>query len=277
MKKFIIKIVFFILPILIFPVLLKQVDSYIFKKTTTNLKGNILVLGDSHTQTGINDNLNIALDNLSQSSETYFFSYYKLKKIISQRKPAMIILGLSPHNLTFFQDEKTYGFNESTRFKALWERYYFSLNYEGIKTLNKNSSTNVYSITTNILNTNFKEILRGKNAYIGGFRKSEETNLDSILLNNKIKIHFYNNKNKVYKESQVQIEYLNKIYDLCKENDIIFNVINLPTHKLYKSKIPNEVLNTYDKIIKNLKNKGVTTLDYSLMDLPNNYFGMEII
>lgn len=273
MKKIISKTTFFILPLIIIPILIWPLDKYILETNNSQSNKNVIIIGDSHTETGINDNMNAQLSNISQSSETYFFSYFKLKKIISINKPSKIVLGLSPHNLTFFQDEKTYALNDSKRYQDLYPKYFFSLDWNGINQINENSERNFYSIASSILKKNIKAILRNKNAYIGEYRESVKSNLDSKLINDKVKIHFYDKEETIYSISKVQIEYLNKIKSLCTENNIDFYIVNLPVYDAYKSQIPKKFIKVYDDVVTQLKSNGVKFLDYSSINLPNKYFG----
>ncbi|WP_299214074.1 hypothetical protein [uncultured Dokdonia sp.] len=273
MKKFIFKLLLFILPVILFPVLIASIDALVFKKNNSQSDVKILIIGDSHTETGINDGLNPKIKNISQSGETYFFTYYKLKKILSNEDLSKVVLSLSPHNLSFFQDEKTYALNNSDRYKNLYPRYFFSLEPQGVQKLNENSQENIYSVLNLILKTNIKTLIKGRNAYIGNYKESQKSNLDTLLINEKIKTHFYNSKNELYDESQVQIEYLKKIHDLCIEKGIGLYIINLPVHNLYKSQIPTNATSNFEKVILELKNKGVSILEYSQIELPDNYFG----
>ncbi|SDH02714.1 hypothetical protein [Psychroflexus sediminis] len=272
MKKFINKVVFFISPLIIIPLLIWPLDKLILKRNISEFTNNVIILGDSHSETGINDKLNVQLNNISQSSETYFFSYFKLKKIISVNKPSKIILGFSTHNLTFFQDEKTYALNGSDRYKDLYPRYFLSLDLNGFKQINKNSKGDFYSITNLILKENIKEILKIKNGYIGEYFDTTKSNLDTVLINKKIKIHFYDIDQKVRRVSHVQIEYLNKIINLCEEKDIDFYLLNLPVYHKYKKQTPKKFIKVYNDLVSKLKSNNVNFLDYSSVILPKKYF-----
>ncbi|WP_163381273.1 hypothetical protein [Cyclobacterium sp. SYSU L10401] len=261
-------------------------DHHILNKKYSNNNKEIIILGDSHTETGINDSLDVQLNNISQASETYFFTYFKLKNIFSIKKPKKVILGFSPHNLSFFQDEKTYAINGSERYKDLYPKYFFCLNTSGIKDIISNSNGNLLSTFIPTLKINIKSIIGNENAYIGQYLKSEKSILDTNLINEKINIHFYPKGETVYDISQLQIDYIKKINDLCRKNNIEFYLVYMPLHKLYKDKIPSEFNEAYREIVNQLKKEGIVHLDYSLIDLPDkcfldgdhlNSFGSEII
>lgn len=66
---------------------------------------NILVLGDSHTQCAINPTVFPQALNLSESADTYFYSYVKLKKILEHNKQIdTLIIGYSHNNIAKAQD-----------------------------------------------------------------------------------------------------------------------------------------------------------------------------
>ncbi|WP_395052116.1 hypothetical protein [Flavobacterium sp.] len=72
---------------------------------TFSSKKNILILGDSQTQCALNDTVFNNAINLSESADTYFYSYLKLKKIIPHNTQIdTLFLAYAPHNVTKTQD-----------------------------------------------------------------------------------------------------------------------------------------------------------------------------
>jgi hypothetical protein len=272
MKKFLIRISTFALPLIIFPLLIFNIDQYIIKSYFQS-NGDIIIFGDSHTETGINDDINNQLNNISQSSETYFLSYYKLKKILKKNKPSKIIISFSPHNLTFYQDEKMFGLNGSQRYKDLYPKYFLCLDREAIKQINKNSNIINFDIFNPVFKINTKSILKGSNAYIGEFRESLKSNLDTLIINKRVRAHYYNDRNNIYSISRLQIDYLKKINELCSMNNIDFYILNLPVYYVYKLQIPPVFVDSYNTVINELRDNGAQILDYSFINIPNNGFG----
>ena len=86
MKKFIKKLLYFIITICIVSILLKicinKLSNYKYNfkvaETTTNL-----ILGHSQTECAFNDKYIQSTQNFSQGAEAYFYTYLKLKKLVN--------------------------------------------------------------------------------------------------------------------------------------------------------------------------------------------------
>lgn len=272
MKDFIRKIVFLSLPVLLFPLMIFIGDLIVFSTRSENLS-KVLVLGDSHTETGIKTSSENSILNISQSSESYVFTYLKLKKIFNSNKGLIVLLGFSPHNTTFFQDVKTFGLNGSTRYKSLLPRYAFILDKKSLELISSKANYNFSSLFLPTLKHNLKSILNGDNSYVGSYRESLNSNLDTALIDDKVAIHFYDSDENIYQNSLVQYEYLKKINQLCKLHDSQLILVNLPTYSRYKDNIPESTILTYKKWIEELNSMGAGIFDYSEIDLPNDHFG----
>ena len=82
-----------------------------FEKYIGSLRQEAIFVGDSHIQSAINDALIANVVNLSQNGEPYYFTYYKLKKIVASKKTKIktIYLGFGYHNLSSYRDDFTFG------------------------------------------------------------------------------------------------------------------------------------------------------------------------
>ena len=105
MKKFIINTVVFIsIPVVIGIPILFAFDLYVNGLYNDDqIKGNIsdIYIGDSHIKHAINDSIIPNSLNIAESSESFYFSYFKLK-ILLENNPSIkkVHLGLSYHNLS---------------------------------------------------------------------------------------------------------------------------------------------------------------------------------
>jgi len=65
----------------------------------------IVILGDSHTQCAVNDSVFQEAINLSESADTYFYSYIKFKRLLKENPQLeILVIGYSYHNVTKNQD-----------------------------------------------------------------------------------------------------------------------------------------------------------------------------
>ena len=112
MKKLILKISLFI-PFLIITIF--TVETFLNNKLSKNsyyaidISKHILILGHSHSASSLNDTLIENTINLSSSGEPYFYTYYKLKKVIEANSNIDTVL-LEYTNNYFFKsmDKRIY-------------------------------------------------------------------------------------------------------------------------------------------------------------------------
>ena len=101
--KFIKKGIVFILPLTILPAII-GLGYYLHRPDSLSLPDasrKILILGDSHTECGINDSLFSNSFNFSESSESYLFCYAKLQMLTSGQKTFdTLLLSVNPRSLS---------------------------------------------------------------------------------------------------------------------------------------------------------------------------------
>jgi hypothetical protein len=185
----------------------------------------ILILGDSQTETALNDSILKNCINFSKAGDPLFFNYIKLKKIIKNNTHIKtIILGFSPSNL----DSK--GFYEVPKMKSKFITYFYLIDYPNyIDIIKYNpeglirglSGLGKYFIQLN-------EIIKGKgieDMKIGGFRPipykiselKENIKKDTLIAKSN--------------PNQIAIKYFTKIVELCETKGLKLIVVNTPIHK----------------------------------------------
>ena len=90
------------------------------KKVSFKLKQPVsyLVLGNSHTEFALNDSIITDLVNISQSGESYFYTYTKLKKILEDNAQIKTVF------LAFSNEVIDVGMND-----WIWGDQFFSFNF----------------------------------------------------------------------------------------------------------------------------------------------------
>lgn len=188
-----------------------------------------LILGDSHTQCSINDTLLPNSLNLSESADTYFYSYVKLKRMLKHNPQInTLILGYANFNITDNQDQWLQSENINS-FKL--PIYFFLFDQNDFSEFAKINPKFFVEFSGNILKRNFSHLYRiftqeKINEFgIGGFlalKKQMEKKEKSI-----------NNKNikSTWKQSEIDIFYLKKINDLCKIKNVKLILIATPTQE----------------------------------------------
>jgi len=280
MKLFLKKSLFFLLigtllVFLFFPI------NFIYNKRVEKLTlgGNIstLICGDSHPMCALDDKIIPDSINISLSAECYYYTYYRLKKILNNDNDLKyILLGLSFSNFGENRDNRIY---KTEEIKNMYPKYFLILeNREKLDLLKKNPNGLLKStpyILKSAITTFFKPNKYANYPFWGCFHDSKNTNLSDENIKAAINRHYYNNNFDLLQGfSALQLEYLLKIIDLCNKNNIRLYLINTPISNEYFSKIPEKFINHYYSIVKKLKfSKNIRILDYHNYQLPQNCFG----
>jgi hypothetical protein len=206
-----------------------------------------LFIGDSHVQLAINDQLINNSLNMALNSESYYFTYYKLKYILQQKSNIKnIYLGLSYHNISDYYDDFIYGSHSS----AISVRYFFILpGLEQLRVIlwNKND---IGSFISNLTSICFSEY-NSKKQFTGTFSNQNHTSsVDLNILNSRVNMQF-GADSRPKGLSHYNILYLHKIKRLCETHNINLFFINTPLHSHYIKSIPKFFTNHYDQIIFN--------------------------
>jgi hypothetical protein len=187
-----------------------------------------LILGDSHAQNGIDPNfLNGNNFNFASSGETYFFCLQKLNFILANNKKVNhLILTLSPHNIDKKIDS-LWVINENN-FIAKTSSYFPLINFNEFLLFSRSLNPNytLYSsIASSIASESIYQIERAailkKSPFLGGFTPNEKK-LEPSSVKPTI-------SKGLSEFSEIQINYLNQIIDLCSKNNIPLTLINIPT------------------------------------------------
>lgn len=189
----------------------------------------VLVLGDSNPQCAVDDKVYTEAINLSNSSDSYFYSYLKLKKV-TETEPHIetVLLGFSPHNII----GNNLMFTDRHLFSRL-AKYYPLMDWEELEVLvvgNPRSSLNasrkvVKEFASNVVNT-----ILGRPVYrLGFFQKLNRNLLEEAIekLENNQEVPFF-----VMPETvalvPTEVRYLQKIVELCRERELELVLLSTP-------------------------------------------------
>jgi hypothetical protein len=252
-------IVLTIIQFFLFKVLLTNNVSFEVSKAKT-----ILILGDSQTETSLNDSIIKNSINLSKAGDPLFFNYVKLKTIIKNNTHIKtVVLGFSPSNL----DSK--GFYEVPKMKSKYINYFYLIEYiDCIDIINSNSEGFIRGVTgLGKYWLNFNEIISGKGIEemkVGGFRAIP---YGFSELSEDIKNDIEETKSN---PDTISIKYFYKIADFCEVNDLNLIVLNTPVHEslIKRSRLRKKGYNTFLKKI----NPKIVLWDFEHFKIEDKYY-----
>jgi hypothetical protein len=229
---------------------------------------NILILGDSHTETAIDDAIFRNSCNLSQSGTAYLYSYCKLKKILKK----------NPHIDTVFLS-----FYYGALLKGIEDNWIMNEDVLATRvasyiTLLGKEEIAVYTNKIALLNAILKIPTRGIGSIITYCRKGDidftniggYVKLDRDCLQRDIKLQNANNQvvGGGGGESFLQKKYLIKIAYLCFENNVKLILISTPTYRPEQYDQMDKLKEYHAKYLHH-----VDFVDYSNFVLPDSCYG----
>ena len=188
-----------------------------------------IVLGNSHSEFALNDSIITDFTNVSQSGESYFYTYIKLKEIVKDNPQIQtVFLAFSNEVIDVGMNEWTWGnqyisfrFPEFAPFMDFRQHYILACNNP--KSYIENLSKSIKKNSGKIFKNDYLFI----NDSIGAFKNLNQSLEDSDGTKEKP-----TKTNKV-ELSLVNLAYLDKIVDFCEEKRINLFFIRCPLNPKY--------------------------------------------
>jgi len=260
MKKFILKTTFFLFILFLFFLLLILLPSKEMNTYKLNNDIEIVFIGDSHIQCAIQDDLFNNAKSLAINSESTYFSYYKIEKLINENPNIeKIYLGFSYHNISSYYDEYIYGRYS----KDIFPRY-FDILPDSEK--QKYLPNKLWSFYRNYLKI---KLIGTKTGYVNQFIN---TSAIEKSMNKRINFQYYNTKEDIKEFSELNIKYLKKIRDLLLKENIQLVLLDIPVHPYYKERVPKEYKQKYNDLV---GNNQFNTLNFERITLDNDCFILD--
>lgn len=275
MKKFIYNILLFLIIPIVFVlgswlVYKLKIDNLKFKKDTS-----IIICGDSHTESGINDSILKNAINISNSSEQYLYTHSVIRQLLKNNSQIRtIILGCGFHSFAKSHDKYMFENNEA---QDMYSRYFPMLDYESMSKIASSNSSGILRSFIKTYGRMAKAILTNSKSYldypfIGRYYKSDRSNLNDSLVTAAIKRHYYNDNGEEQGFSDFQQFYLNKIVELCMKNNVRLILINTPISDNYYKRIPKKFISNYYNTLSSLNEK-IDFWDFHSLHFENACFG----
>lgn len=239
------------------------------KKASFKLADNIdkVVIGHSHPESAYNDSLISGLLNIAQSGESYFYSYYKIKEIIKQNKNLKyIFLEFTNNQLEEERDTWIWG-EETIAFR--YPTYSPFLDKEGYQLLLKKDLGGVLNLQVKSLMKNAKAVASKNYNYLkktGEYVYLIRDKTDSLIAASAAtkKTTPVNSKLATY-----NLNYLDKIIELCKEQNTALILIRSPMHQQVFNLINEQTF----KEVRISRFNSVEFLDFKNFSLADHEFG----
>ncbi|MGR7811994.1 hypothetical protein [Lacinutrix undariae] len=274
MKAFI-KLTFFFIFLFLSVITLIVISTSLIERKKANfiLKSNpkYIVLGHSHPECAFNDSLMPSLKNISESGESYFYNYIKIKPVILQNPSIEVVFVEYTNNqINEGMDEWIWGEKYmSNRFP----RYSSFMSFgDNVMLFKNNSEAYSNSLSLSVKKKTiriFNDDLNYSNK-IGGYLYLERDKTDSII-KNMSSLKQSKNKNRNFKKeiSEVNLLYLDSIITFIERQNKKVVLIRSPLHDKYKGYENEEA---YIEILKT-RYANSEYMDFSKFPLLNSMYG----
>ena len=205
-----------------------------------------IYMGDSHVRYAVNDNLLPHSLNVANSSESTYFSYFKLKKILNKDPNVKkVILGFSYHNISGYYDDYTFGRYSN----SIAANYFYILPISEQLKMMKGDIKKTLSLLVHVLKSGISSWLN-KNTFEGGYDNpyTGVTPVEASMIQ-RLNLQ-YDLNGKLQSFSLLNIRYLDKIATLCKENNVRLVLLNTPMYPYYRTRIPQKFVEKYNEIVR---------------------------
>ncbi len=267
MKSFCLKILWFILTVFFISVVgvyavYKLIDTGDYYKI--NSKKENVVFGHSHSETAFNDSMIKNTLNVSNGGENVFYTYFKVKKVLENNTTIKRVF-ISFSNIQI--DRKSDDDIWDEKYIDKWfSKYGAYMSYEDLKILAVNNPKGFIKVQS-ITMRDYLIFLAKRDASIiksmswGAYAPHKGTHLDTTA-------SVVNNQEKPFQYSEINLEYMRKTIDLCKEKGVKVYLVRAPIHKKWNA-LQNEV---YFQELVNNSFKDVVFLDFKDFPLLNSDF-----
>lgn len=225
-------------------------------------------LGDSHVRYAVNDSLLPLSINLGNSSESVYFSFFKLKHLLkSNHSIESLYLGFSYHNISDYYDQYINGqYSHSVA-----PSYFYLLPFtEKVQMIGWNIRR-LPSFVKAILKSGLK-IWRNDNTFKGGFNNPHtNTTANKATMDERLNSQYYRNDT-LSSFSTLNLRYFDSNVALCKEQQVELVIVNTPIHSYYQSKIPKEFVDKHNSLTHSYN---LRTIDLTVLELPDTSFQGE--
>lgn len=229
----------------------------------------VLIIGNSHPECAFNDKLIPGTANFSESGETYFYTYIKLKKLLDQNPQIdNILLEFSNVHIKKEMDKWIWG---DMYLSYRFPKYASFMDSEALELLLKYNPKTVKESIPLLSRTNANMLLNYRLDYtkvMGGYLSIDKSTVDSLLAN----MPAGNNPNGgQMRRDSLSVEnliYLDKIIDYSEQKGVKVFLIRSPMHEEYPE-YKNEQ-RFHD--VRLSKYRNVEFLDFSRYPLANSEF-----
>lgn len=226
-----------------------------------------VVIGDSHAQCAVDDSHLPGVANLAASSESYLFSYAKLRHLFRQPPPIhTVLLDISYHSFSSCYEDFIWGTYSKT-ILVQYARLFRMSERAMIVRHDRNSSISLLRGMLPLSASSFfhPQTFRLPGGYVA---KDTDVPLNDYSIRHRIQFHYFQN-GQVLPLSAFNQYWLERIVQLCRQNGVRLVLLSTPLHPAYRDLVPPLHRAACDNWI---KDSGLEIVDLRNLSLPDDCF-----
>ncbi|MFV8225107.1 hypothetical protein [Christiangramia aquimixticola] len=189
-----------------------------------------IVVGHSHSECSFNDELIAGFSNKSNSGQSYFYNYFKLKEILKDN-PQLKTVFIEYSNLDIVEQRENWVWGEE-KIVEYFPVYAFYMDSDSHEILYRNNPKDYKGSLTAILKRSLVTVANGMDLTdkTGGYQKLQKNlpqNFDPDEIFKPVDIPSI-------PVAEVNLEYLNKMILLCRRYGVEVVLVRSPLHKSYQ-------------------------------------------
>ena len=216
-------------------------DTYHFNNF--NKQNTTVILGDYRGKHGIKPYiLSKNTSNYCQSAEPLNLTFYKMLKVDENSQLDTLILTISTHSLSSFND---YKFTHDPWRNKMLDRSYGLILHQPISfPIDKNKFYETILKKMCIYPNIYHKEYTG--SYEAIDNKKNNLNIEDFK---KTLLRHYERNNTELSTSKIQLIYFNTIMNYCDSKNIVVVLVSSPVHSEYLAEVPERILNSYDSLV----------------------------
>jgi hypothetical protein len=207
-----------------------------------------IYMGDSRIELAINDSMLPNSLNLGASSESFYYSYYKLDRILKNTPTIRrVFLGIGHHSISSYYDRFVDG-----HFSVAVAPRYFNLlpSEQQARILKANTGDFLKFMRNYILEGLTKLSTDNENLQTSAFANPfVNTHAVEASMDKRAQFQYYTNR-RLNNFSDENMAYLQKIIRLCNERNVEIILLGCPQHAYYRQQIPKPYLEKLCEVIR---------------------------
>ena len=263
MKRFLVNVTLFSVGLIGCFAAICSINTVTSTLNAPRVRSELLIAGDSHAQPALNPIYFASAQNIAQSAEPLYVSYWKLKQLLPRSSAETVLLSFSYLTLSPIRE---WTLSDERWSSMMSSRVYAIADIDSVQEIEVDRFV--------FYKTRFKNMCLlprwRHDSYMGegyfNFDRSVLTTVDEDIAR-----HFFLDGESL-PVSRVQAVFLDSIVALTRREQIELILVTTPIHRSYFERIPDQFITGFEEKKREMIRRGIQVLDYSKLNVSDEEF-----